>query len=156
MAIISSCSHWYPAREYHKPIVCNTLSPSDSILPLKYFRQDRAMLLDTNIQSIQQTLFAVSKKDSLYPFTLFKGADSCEVHHHNLQVDTVSIVYGLIADIEIKVGSLEAQRKIFPNANFSVWGGCNGGYPKFAEVLFCPVCRINYRDWYDDYVGYYH
>lgn len=80
----------------------------------------------------------------------------CPVHKTRLRKDRVNIVYGLIG---FKADYEEAEKKIFPRANLEVMGGCvvetqincDGSQvqssPKYAEVLYCPVCRRAQARW---------
>jgi TonB family protein len=82
----------------------------------------------------------------------------CEVHRREiLRRDRVKIVYGLVG---FKPGFLEAEENVFPNANSAADGGCiievqldpcSGKEiqvsPKYAEVLYCPVCRRAEKQW---------
>jgi hypothetical protein len=143
------------------------LKPGDSIVPLIIFRSRRARLLEEEAETLAERLkdttprqihfvkFDIRNIDSIYSFPKYSGNDICEVHHCVLQVDTVPISYGLItAEIETKKGYTDAKHKTFPNANDAVGMGCSiTNYPNFAEVLFCPVCRLHRRDWFDDYLG---
>ena len=80
------------------------------------------------------------------------GKDRCRVHGEVLKKDKVEIVYGLVG---FREGYLEAQKKLFPNANTAAYGGCvvmtdvvSGEVsPKYAEVLYCRVCRMAERRW---------
>ena len=79
----------------------------------------------------------------------------CKVHGTRLLRDKVEIRYGLIGFQE---GYLRAEKKLFPEANSVTYGGCviEGMTcdskqvqlsPRFAEVLFCPVCRRAQAKW---------
>jgi TonB family protein len=80
----------------------------------------------------------------------------CPLHKTRLQRDRVEIVYGLIG---FQRGYEKAQKKLFPEANSEVFGGCvietqincDGtqiqSSPKYAEVLFCAKCRRAQAEW---------
>lgn len=81
----------------------------------------------------------------------------CPVHRAPLKRDKVEIRYGLIS---FKEGYLKAEEKSFPYANTADYGGCvinvetnpcNGTEvqtsPKYAEVLYCEMCRLAQKRW---------
>lgn len=80
----------------------------------------------------------------------------CPVHGSLLLRDRVEIAYGLIG---LKPGYAEAEKRLFPEANLEVLGGCvvetqincDGTQlqtsPKYAEVLYCPACRRAQARW---------
>lgn len=80
------------------------------------------------------------------------GKDRCKVHGEILKKDKVEIVYGLVG---FREGYLEAQKRLFPNANTADYGGCvmttdaitGEVTPKYAEVLYCSQCRKAERKW---------
>src|SRR5205823_452255 len=118
LATISSCSLSYNANNYHKPIVKNKPKQGDSIVPLLYFRMlkdgwtDEHSFLQFDSVATELGIHRMKIIDSVYPFRVYSGKDNCEIHHCLLQIDTVSIGYGFfISGIEIKKGSLEAERK---------------------------------------------
>jgi hypothetical protein len=90
--------------------------------------------------------------ETYIPLDWRPGKDRCNVHGEVLKMDRVEIVYGLIG---FREGYLEAQKKLFPNAETATYGGCvivtdvvSGEVsPKYAEVLYCRRCRIAERRW---------
>ncbi|RYX84694.1 hypothetical protein EON83_08645 [bacterium] len=70
----------------------------------------------------------------------------CELHKTPLQVDEVSITYGLVG---FPAGYYEASQREFPNANSSLVGGCiiAPDSPKAQAVKFCPQCREAEANW---------
>jgi TonB family protein len=79
----------------------------------------------------------------------------CKLHGTRLLRDKVEIRYGLIGFQE---GYLRAEKKLFPEANSVTFGGCVIEAvtcdskeiqlsPRFAEVLYCPVCRRAQAKW---------
>ena len=117
----SSCSHSYDAVTYHKPIRIIKLTTKDSVRPLYYY------------------------KSRTY---------SCKIHNCSFQLDTVPIHYGARLDEEEtpKEGFLKAEESTFPNSSLSVGGGnkVSANSPTYAEVLFCPICRLHRQDWVGD------
>lgn len=83
--------------------------------------------------------------------------DRCKVHGEILKKERVQIIYGLIG---FREGYLEAEKKLFPNANPVAFGGCvievevdsvskqeQQTSPKYAEVLYCRKCRLAEQRW---------
>jgi TonB family protein len=79
----------------------------------------------------------------------------CRVHGTRLLHARVEIIYGLL-DTPKKYE--EVEKKFFPNANSEVFGGClveketcdgveKQWNPKYAEVLYCPKCRLARQQW---------
>lgn len=70
----------------------------------------------------------------------------CEVHNAPLRRDKVQISYGLIG---FKVGYLDARKNLFPHSERVAYGGCviDDDSPKYAEVLYCQMCRKAETRW---------
>ena len=153
--VVSSCTETHQVSDYRKPICKNSIEVQDSIVPLKYFIQERAVSLDAQIRAARHIKLTSAKGDSLYPLIGFTGKDTCSVHHCLLEIDTVLLSYGLVAFALPK--DLEAKLATFPNVNRYVTAySCISGPPKFAEVLFCPICRLYYKEWENYDENYYH
>jgi Gram-negative bacterial TonB protein C-terminal len=96
-----------------------------------------------------------TEAENFVPPSIFKESEEqCEVHKQRLRVEMVRIGYGLMM---YKKGYLKAQRKYFPNASFSIDGGCvitTRQYgkceippPQFGEVSYCQKCREASAKW---------
>ena len=74
-------------------------------------------------------------------------AAPCAVHGTPQRLDRVPSVYGrlLIPPREYA----EAEKRLFPNANTYVWGGCctYPGIPQIQTVYYCPDCRRAREAW---------
>jgi hypothetical protein len=75
---------------------------------------------------------------------------SCRIHKVKLLADEVPIRYGLI---RFSADYISAQRKLFPNANSFVLGGCRVSptNPKTRKVNYCPQCRSAESAWYESH-----
>ena len=74
----------------------------------------------------------------------------CPVHHVPLKREKLGLFYGLVAqDPCDTLDRIEAERKYFPYANSSVYGGCvrYSDSPDYKEVLYCPKCREVEKTW---------
>ena len=72
--------------------------------------------------------------------------ETCHVHNIPLVLDTVPVVYGLLAHIsELE----EAREKDFPHANTMHAFGCVVMSWKEALVRYCPSCRKAEKRWKD-------
>lgn len=96
-----------------------------------------------------------NEAEKFVPPPIFKESEEqCEVHKQRLRVEMVRIGYGLMM---YKKGYLKAQRKYFPNDNFSIDGGCvitTRQYgkceippPQFGEISYCQKCREASAKW---------
>ena len=77
----------------------------------------------------------------------------CPIHRLEFQPDKVKVIYGMpeffsmdLDDVKIFV---HAQKKGFAYSNFFVPGGCVvfSNSPEYAEVFYCPQCRISETAW---------
>ncbi len=71
----------------------------------------------------------------------------CRIHGRDLRPDNVPIRYGLI---RLPSNLRTAQRRLFPNANTSVLGGCRVGPKKFRDIFYCPDCRAAESKWREE------
>lgn len=74
------------------------------------------------------------------------GITKCKVHNTLLRKDRVDIIYGLMG---FQKGYWQARKKLFPNANSYIGGGCvvETDSPRYAEVLYCVHCRKAAGKW---------
>jgi hypothetical protein len=59
---------------------------------------------------------------------------SCTIHGEVLKIDKVRIGYGLVL-------YPPNDKERYPYSNKWVSGGCLGGGPRYAVVMFCSKCR---------------
>jgi hypothetical protein len=68
----------------------------------------------------------------------------CAVHHHELKVVHVPIIYGLVPGYAYPA---EVVKKSFPNAATEIFGGCMVMSTKEAKVLRCELCMAFKLRW---------
>lgn len=74
--------------------------------------------------------------------------EECQLHHEIMEVDIVPISYGLPDfDSEDYKDYEKAEKILFPNANFTSFGGCADYGSKKGEVLYCRKCRAAELKW---------
>lgn len=83
---------------------------------------------------------------SYIPSDFKEGVTHCKVHGTILRKDKVEINYG---EVEYEDGYVKAMKRLFPNSNKDVEGGCviTDESPKYAEVLYCQKCRRAEAKW---------
>jgi hypothetical protein len=73
--------------------------------------------------------------------------EKCEAHGEILQLDIISVSYGLVAfDPKSYEEYWDARHRLFPHSNLWMNGGCVEG-PERAEVLYCQKCRDAETKW---------
>ena len=93
----------------------------------------------------------LASEDSVKPLFRYQLKNICKIHHCELELDTIPIIYGLLEPSEKMQGLFNAIDSIFPNAHMFALGGCVvREHIRYEEVLFCPVCRLHRRDWLKD------
>lgn len=74
--------------------------------------------------------------------------EECQLHHQMMEVDIVPIAYGLPNfDSEDYKEYEKAEEELFPNSNFTSFGGCVDYGTKKEEVLYCLKCREAESKW---------
>lgn len=68
----------------------------------------------------------------------------CELHNVKLENGFAPIRYGLLF---IPDDYIKARKKLFPNANTFVAGGCIVGFRERTELEFCTLCREAEENW---------
>jgi len=92
--------------------------------------------------------FAQTAKPKVTPLSASDaGRKKCPLHGTALKTENIGISYGLV---KFRPGYLQAQKRLFPDANSRVLGGCivSKDSPVMETVKFCPKCRAAEKRWF--------
>ena len=90
---------------------------------------------------------AQTAKPKVAPLSASDAAlKKCPLHGVALKTENVRITYGLPSFVP---GYFQAQKRLFPDANSTVLGGCvvSKDSPVMETVKFCPKCRAAEKRW---------